>query len=212
MKALIIGASGEGGKSITRKAISKKLDVIAYVRTPAKLEELQNQVLVIKGDLADVNNLRTAMQGVDVVISCVGAMDNSPAHVETFKSGMENIISAMKSHGIKRLISINGALTKLKGDKVGPYLKCMRWIIPKLIPQMILSNMAQYNVIAGSELDWTVIRAGKFKSKSSTGKLWIHPFEQKGFNWSVSKEDLGDFVISQTESKTYLRKAPFVFS
>ena len=212
MKVLIIGASGTAGNTIVKKALSKNLELVAYVRSPEKLNHIKGNIKVIKGDIKDIIALSKVMYGIDTVISCVGAMDNSPGQVELFRSGMENIVLAMKNKGIKRLISINGALTKLSTDKVGLYLKMMRWVIPKLVPEMINSNKAQYEVITQSELDWTVIRAGKFSDKSGTGKISVNLTTQKGFSIGITKKDLADFVIKQISETEYIRKSPMVFS
>lgn len=212
MKVLIIGASGKAGNAIVKKALSKDLELVAYVRSPEKLNHIKGNIKVIKGDIKDIIALSKAMYGIDTVISCVGAMDNSPGQVELFRSGMENIVLAMKNKGIKRLISINGALTKLSTDKVGLYLKMMRWIIPKLVPEMVNSNKAQYDVISHSDLDWTVIRAGKFVDRQTTGKIKISTSKQSGFNISVSKTGLANFVISQIVDIKYIKKSPMLFS
>ena len=211
MKILIIGATGEAGRVITETAIMKGFDVSVFVRSPEKIDDMK-KVNIIKGDILNFKSLTTSMKGIDVVISCVGAMDNTPGQVELFTSGMENIVLAMKNEGIKRLISINGALTKLKSDSVGIYLSFMRFLIPKLVPEMVNSNKAQYDVISHSDLDWTVIRAGKFVDKQTTGKTKISTSKQSGFNISVSKTGLAKFVISQIADIKYIKKSPMLFS
>ncbi len=212
MKVLIIGATGTAGMAITKKALSNSYELVALVRNPDKLKGLVGNIEIIKGDILDVGSLSKAIQGVEIVVSCVGAMDNSPGQIELFKKGMGNIIEIMNDNSIKRLISINGALTKVDRDNVGFYLQFMRWLIPKLVPQMVKSNKAQYDVIAHSQTDWTVIRAGKFIDKKGTGKVKVDLSNQKGFNIAITKDDLANFVIGQFSKSRYIKKSPLIFS
>ena len=211
MKILIIGASGEAGRIITKTAIDKRFDVSVLVRDTKKMNNIKN-IHVLKGDILNSESLINSMKDIEAVISCVGAMDNTPGQVELFRLGMENIVSAMENNKIKRLISINGALTKLKSDSVGMYLNFMRLLIPKLVPEMVNSNKAQYEVIAQSNLDWTVIRAGKFVNNSPKNKIKISTSKQRGFNMNVSKTDLAKFVISQLTESSYIKQSPMIFS
>ena len=66
--------------------------------------------------------------------------------------------------------------------------------------------------IADSDLDWTVIRAGKFVDKTVTGKIRISTSKQSGFNINVSKTDLANFAISQITDTKYIKKSPLLFS
>ncbi len=63
MTILVTGATGQVGREVVNQLVQRGADVRAFVRDPSKAE-LPAGVDVAKGDLLDVDALRSAFQGV----------------------------------------------------------------------------------------------------------------------------------------------------
>lgn len=69
-KALVLGASGGMGYSVVKELAQRGIDVIAFARGKERLERLfQNEemVTILPGDVFELENLKNAASGVDVI-------------------------------------------------------------------------------------------------------------------------------------------------
>jgi nucleoside-diphosphate-sugar epimerase len=124
---LILGANG----GIARLAIDlflKETDVrlTLYLRHSYRLRNMEsNRVRVIEGDVLDIEKLKEAMIGQDVVYA------NLAGDLEQMA---KNIVEAMDATGVKRLIFISsmGIYDEVPGEKYGsildPYRKAAQII------------------------------------------------------------------------------------
>jgi uncharacterized protein YbjT (DUF2867 family) len=142
---LILGANG----SIARVAIDlflKETDaqLTLYLRNSSRIRNLDpNRVRVIEGDVMDLEKLKEAMIGQDVVYA------NLAGNLEPMA---KNIVKAMDTTGIKRLIWISsmGINDEVPGEKYGSILDPYR---------------KSAAIIEASDLDYTILRPGWFTNK-----------------------------------------------
>jgi putative NADH-flavin reductase len=73
MKLLVLGASGKTGSEVVRQALDAGHEVTAFVRDRAKLSITDAGLRVSTGDAMSFDDLRSALQGQDAVISTLGA-------------------------------------------------------------------------------------------------------------------------------------------
>ena len=107
MKTIVLfGATGNTGRIFLKKALDKGYQVKALVRTPSKLDIAHPSLTVVKGDILDQEAVNHIIAGSDAVVNLAGHVKGSPDNLQT--QATEYIISAMKSHGVKRLISLTG--------------------------------------------------------------------------------------------------------
>ncbi len=124
MTAMILalfGSTGQVGAEIVRQALASGDIVHAYAR-PASASRLPEHpgLTTYTGELDDEAAIRRCIEGADAVISALGSRDNSPAAVELFGDALQRITSIMQETGVRRLVSISGAGTKLEGDTPKP--------------------------------------------------------------------------------------------
>ncbi|KRE40310.1 NAD(P)H-binding protein [Paenibacillus sp. Soil522] len=137
---LILGANG----GIARHEIDLFLNetdaqLTLYLRNSLRLKNMEsNRVRVIEGDVMDIEQLKEAMTGQDVVYA------NLAGDLEKMA---KNIVQAMDATGVKRLISSMGIYDEVPGEKYGSILNPYR-------------KSAQ--VIEASDLDYTIIRPAWF--------------------------------------------------
>src|SRR5688572_12626895 len=106
MKALVTGGGGFLGGAVVRLLRQHGHDVRSFTRTAYPwLDELGvEQVL---GDLADLAAVERAVAGVDVVFHVAakaGVWGRYADFVATNVTGTNNVLGAMRKHGVPRLV------------------------------------------------------------------------------------------------------------
>jgi putative NADH-flavin reductase len=87
------------------------------VRNPAKLDFSGEGLMVFQGNVLNEKDVDRTLEGCQAVINVIGHVKGSPPDLQTVAS--RNIVSAMKQHGIKRLIDLTGGGVNVEGDNPG---------------------------------------------------------------------------------------------
>lgn len=171
---LILGANG----SIARVAIDlflKETDVqlTLYLRNSRRLKNIpSNRVRVFEGDVLNIETLKEAMIGQDVVYA------NLAGNLEQMAKA---IVEAMNATGIKRLIWISsmGIYDEVPGQRYSRILDPYR-------------NSAA--IIEASDLDYTILRPGWFTNKDEIDYETTQKGEPlKGHD--ISRKSLADLIV-----------------
>ena len=111
-KILILGANGQLARNTTPFfLIHPEVHLTLYLRQANRLKNPDpSQVTIIEGDVLDVESLKAAMQGQDVVYANLAGMLEQQAKV---------IINAMHTTGLKRLIFLSsmGIYDEVPGEQ-----------------------------------------------------------------------------------------------
>ncbi len=120
-KVVIFGAAGHTGKYITEKMKSEKdIELSVFVRNPAKFEGMDlTGVNVIQGDALNVEDVRKAMEGQEILLCSLEGDVLTMAR---------NIVSALEVTSVKRIIWITGMgihheITGVRGMMLNMYAK-----------------------------------------------------------------------------------------
>jgi uncharacterized protein YbjT (DUF2867 family) len=176
---LILGANG----SIARVAIElflKETDakLTLYLRNSSRLKNIaSNKVRVIEGSVLDIETLKEAMIGQDVVYA------NLAGNLEQMA---KNVVDAMNVARIKRLIWISsmGIYDEVPGQRYSSILDPYR-------------NSAA--IIEASDLDYTILRPGWITNKDEID----YETTQKGEPFKghdVSRKRLADLIVKLAET------------
>jgi uncharacterized protein YbjT (DUF2867 family) len=171
---LILGANG----SVARVAIDvflKETDVqlTLYLRNSRRLKNIDsNRVRVNEGDVLDIDKLKEAMIGQDVVYA------NLDGQLERMA---KTIVEAMDASNVKRLIWISsmGIYDEVPGQKYSTILDPYR---------------KSAEVVEASNLDYTILRPGWFTNKDEID----YEITQKGEPFKghdVSRKSLADLIV-----------------
>ena len=108
-RVLVVGATGQLGRVITRKLIAAGGRVRALARTAATLKPFESQAEIAAVDLRDLPRLTDACRGVDQIVATannnLGSGANSPLRADL--SAYQNLCAAARNTGVRRLIFVS---------------------------------------------------------------------------------------------------------
>ena len=117
MKALVTGGTGFLGSHLVRLLNEQGHSVRVLYRSPKKLSILQGlDYEGVQGDLDDIDSLKTACEGCDVVFHVAAKVDywkddDKDLLLKINVEGTRNVLNATKSAGVKRVIFTSSAST-----------------------------------------------------------------------------------------------------
>jgi putative NADH-flavin reductase len=205
---LIIGATGGTGHELVSQALERGYAVTALVRDPSRLQVDHPQLTVIQGDVLDQGSVDAAMRGQEAVLSALG-------HKRFFyptrilSEGTRNILRAMETHGVPRLVCETALGIGDSAGRMGLYYTL--FVVPVILPFYFWDKTRQEQMIARSNLEWVIVRPGALTDGEKRGR-YRHGRQVGSFLLTVriSRADVADFMLNQLTSDTYVRTAPGV--
>jgi putative NADH-flavin reductase len=207
MKVLVFGASGGTGRELLQQALDKGMEVTAFVRDAAKVEDIQHPNLaVVIGDVLNIEDVSRAVAGHDAVLYAVGA---GPKRTTIREQGTRNVIEAMQAANVERLVCLSSFGV---GDSRTDLSFFTRYIVVGIfLRHAFADHERQEAVVEKCALDWTLVRPPHLKDGAPTGEyqhgLTLAYGDIKGW---ISRGDLADFMLKQLEDDRYSRQAPRV--
>lgn len=207
MNVLIFGATGGIGQWAVKHAKKKGYHVTVYIRNAKKLKD--TDVKIIEGTLNDKDKIKKALQGIDAVVWTVGVPMKRNYEGTASTDGHRVLIEAMKETGVKRLIDWGTPSIHFKEDT-----KSTLTVLPGILASILFKKAKQEAVDIGriieqSDLDWTIVRFMAPKDSPYQGKANV-TFGDKKVKWSISREDIAEFMIEQIEDKRYIKSMPII--
>ena len=207
MKLLVFGPTGGTGRELLIQALDQNHRVTAYARDPAKIEDIQHSRLtVVRGDVLDAVTVKSAVAGHEGVLVTIGT---GPSRTTLREEGTRNIVEAMQSTGVKRLICQSSLGV---GDSRSNLSFLTKYIMVGIfLRHAFADHERQEAVIRQSSLDWTIVRPPHLKDGPRT-EVYRHGFsttDKRIKNW-ISRADVADFMLKQLVDDTYLHQTPGV--
>jgi len=107
MRIAVFGASGTIGRLFIEIALKKGHDLNTYSRTPLNYSD-ERKIKQFIGDLSNEDKIKEAIIGVDAVVITLGPKLKFTYPGMPIATGHRNVIQAMKSQGVLRLITRRG--------------------------------------------------------------------------------------------------------
>ncbi|HEY0789560.1 MAG TPA: NAD(P)H-binding protein [Chthoniobacterales bacterium] len=147
---LVIGASGFVGRQLTKALLADGFVLRCPARDPARVQDLATTGCeIVQGDLSDLPSVQRAVESVQAVYISIHTLSPqpnsgaSPRFMEVEKNGLQNVIAACRSCGVRRVIYVTSLGTS--PDEPSEWLR-ERWHAEQLLLK--------------SGLDATVVRPG----------------------------------------------------
>lgn len=100
---VVFGATGGVGQFVVNQALEKGYEVTAFVRNPAKLEVMHENLNIVQGDAFNQAEVSVAIAGHDAVVSCLGSNQGLKKSTD-LQVMVKNIVTGMQEHGVKRIV------------------------------------------------------------------------------------------------------------
>ena len=205
-KLLILGATGGTGRHVLAQALDKGYDVTVLTRHPDSLPIGIVGARVLTGDVLDDVALAGAIRGQDVVVSTLG-VGKSLKPGGLIAASAPAIVRTMEQAGVKRLIFTSGYGV---GDTYQDVPLVPRIMIAVLLRNIYADKKAGEDVIRASPLDWTLVYPSTLADKPKTGKYRVGEHLELSGLPTIAREDVADFLVSQVEDRTYVRRGVLI--
>jgi putative NADH-flavin reductase len=211
MHIAIFGATGLTGRCLVEQALDQGYDVTAFARNPASVTTRHVRLSILRGDVFDPASVREAVANQEAVLCTIGghdrlrvALSGHPRAPELCTIGTRNILDAMKTCGVSRLICLSAWGI---GDSKGRVPVIFRNVIfPLLMKEEYEDKGSQEQLIEQSNLDWTIIRPARLTNGPHTGRYRVNSSLEFSLRSSISRADVADNMLKQLTDATFRQK------
>lgn len=197
MGLAIFGATGRVGGEILKRALAEGHQVKALVRSE-KLEAHPNLEIIV-GDVRNAEDIDKTIAGTTAVFSAIGT-----DRTTTLSEAVPLIIKSMKSHNIKRVITIGTA--GILDSRLSPGL--LRYEGGDSKRKMTFAaeeHEAVYRLFEKTDLQWTIVCPTYLPDGEARGNYRAEknllPIEGK----EITVGDTADFAYLQLESQEFIQ-------
>ena len=151
MKIAVVGATGATGRRVVKHALAQGHFVTAVARHPERLSPT-DRLSIVRGDVLSPGGLKGALDGVEVVISCIGPEKNlSPGTLMSV--GVASILTECKRANVRRFILQSGI-----GLSDGRELSCLSRFVVRISGRLRLSHKPPRKKLKGPVLSTSTLR------------------------------------------------------
>lgn len=215
MKITIFAATGGIGREVLRQAVAAGHEVTAVARNPAAVT---GEVTVVAADLASLDQplLASAVAGADAVLSGLGP--RSLAETGIASRGTRAIVTAMQAAGARRLIAVSAAPVGTVPSPARPHPPkhdpgegpVTRYLVMPLLKAALRRPYADLalmeDVIAGSGLDWTVVRPPRLTRGPLTGRYRTAYGRNLRRGMTIARADVAQLMLVLAERPESVRQ------
>ncbi len=206
MKIVVFGASGRVGRRVVELLVHQGHMVFAVVHHNDPFQGTPN-LFVKQMDVHDAGAVAAVLEESDAVISTLGSWGTKTGDV--LSSAMESIIPAMKKHGVRRIVTLTGAVAFLPGEKPTLNQRLVQNVLKKADKRVIEDGEKHIQLLQASELDWTVLRSPVMMT---LGKPTYQLADKlSGATASIHRQAVAQAMVDQIGDNTWLQQAPTIW-
>jgi len=201
----LLGATGFIGSAVLTELLASGHEVRALARNPSEFVAPEH-LTVIAGDARDRAVLDTLLEGVDAVISAIGTPRGAKSEPGYLADAMTAVIDAMARHQVRRIVAISGAGINVPGEpKPFPHGLASA-IVGVLARSAVQAKQREFEVLRGSDAEWTAVRPTRIVPGQATGKVKV----DREIGMQITVGDVAQFMVAQLGDPTYVRRAPII--
>lgn len=188
MKITVIGGNSGTGAQVVRLAADAGHEVTCLSRSGAS--NLPGGVRAIAGDALDQQVAARAIGGADAVVITVGGANGSDRHRTKVT---QSVVTAMTAASVRRLV-VHSSLGV--GDSMQLMAPPARLFARTLLAKALADHSEQEALVAGSDLDWTIVRPGGLTNGPLGGSFVAQ--ETSGgrqIRGPISRADVASFIV-----------------
>lgn len=207
MKLVVFGSTGGIGAHVVEQALAAGHSVTAVARNPSAIGLRHDRLEVLQGDVLEPQMIHTAMAGKDAVVFAVGVRNRAPTTV--YSGGVANVILAMRSTDVRRLICISAC-----GLEPGPLWQRLiaKPILWSVFKEMYSDLVRMEAVVERSPSDWTILRPPTLTNGPRTGQYQVALNKHLHRILFISRADVANFIVSHlSDIATYCAKVEIAY-
>lgn len=211
-KVLVVGATGGTGRATIEQLVQEGHRVTAFSRNADALAETSDLVTAFNGDATNPADIDRAVRGHDAVIITLGIAEN-PLRVRLFgtartpldvrSTGTRNVITAMRKHGVSRLVVLSSYGVGETRDK-------LRWVeslfFGLLLKPQIADTEVQELEVRGSGVEW-VLAQPVHLTNDDTDEAPFASVEGEVREWRISRKAVARFLARAAQAPDYIGQA-----
>jgi uncharacterized protein YbjT (DUF2867 family) len=219
VRLTIFGATGGTGRRLLERAIAEGHEVTAFVRNPSRMTARHERLEVVVGDVFDPAAVEGTVAGREAVVSVLGSRrPSNPLHPRSpgdpkgpGSVGSENIVAAMKAHGLKRFVCQTAwGVGDSKEEPAIAGSLFMMVIVPPLLRDEYADKEAQERIVRESGLEWVIVRPMILTNGPWTNDFRVSVDLKPGRHPYISRADVADFLVRQLTDDTFVHKTPAI--
>jgi len=198
MKVVVFGGTGRTGQHVLTALERAGHDITLYGRRAPQGWTGK----AITGGLDDMQAVANALQGADAVVSALGSSRTGAVCLPASRS-----VIAARIPGL-RYITVAGAAVDVPGDAKALSDRIIGSIFRVLMRKMLAERQAEYQELATSDLDYTMLRPPMLTDGPSTGN-WLLSSDTPASK-KIARADVAQAMVASLERKDLIRTAPFI--
>jgi len=202
MHVALYGATGKSGSRILSELLTRRHQVTAIVRDPARLSPRPG-LTVVEGDVVSTEAIASKIAGTEVVVSAYAPPQDD---TDQLLPVTERFIAAVQQAGVARLIVVGGAASL----EVAPGVTLLAsGHLPAQWLPIATSHAKALDLLKQSPINWTYFSpAAFFEPGARTGKFRIGKDEliaNEQHESRISMEDYAIALVDELESPRHER-------
>jgi len=206
----LFGATGPTGRHLIEEALQRGYRLSVYTRDARKLAAFAGRIDIVIGDLQDQRAIAQCVQFADAVISALGPNGLKVQGDKPVMHGLTLIIAAMRQAGVRRLIQISTAAYRDPQDGFAFKPRALALLFKVIARQGYEDIEATGELVAHSDLDWTLVRIPNLKDGPATGDVAVGWYGKTRLGTKLSRGNLARFLIDQVTDRQFVRAAPAI--
>ncbi len=148
--SLVTGATGYVGGRLVPQLLDAGHDVRVLVRSPekARAHPWAERVDVVQGDATSADDVRAAMEGVDVLYYLLHSIGTGDDFAETERRTAQTFADAAAAAGVSRIVYLGGMVPQ--GEELSPHLASRQAVGDVLLGSGVPTTVLQAGVVIGS--------------------------------------------------------------
>lgn len=204
-KIAVIGGTGKSGTYLVKELLQRGYSIKLLHRNPSSLSISNPLVEIVSGDARNSEAIDRLLTDCQSVISTLG---QPKGETSIFSRATENVLNAMKKHGIKRYIVTTGLNVDAPGDHKNEKAQFATAWMYQNYPETTKDKQIEFESLLESDLDWTMVRLPMIVQTDEFFPVKVSLEDCPGE--SISAGDLARFLVDQLSDEKYIRKSPFL--
>ena len=212
LRILVVGATRGTGRAAVQQLLEEGHHVTAFSRSAHKLDIESERLTLFSGDATNPADVERAVAGHDAVVVTLGITENpirvrivGPARtpIDVRSRGTENVIAAMRKHGVRRLVV---QTTFGVGSTRGQLGFMDRMFFSLLLKPQIDDTEVQNEAVVQSDLDWVIAQPVHLTDDEAAPMPFVSTAGETA-NMKVSRSSVARFLAQAATSPTYVRRS-----